>query len=201
MAYTAHAAVNGRDNEVSTLPTMRRPSPTGLDKGRAVCHIHAAVYRCPSWFFPRIEVGLSPSGRLLRRLCAWLLVGFFVGQGLLPDMVLCVEADGRLMVEPAVKGKCRDVLPAPLAATGFGSFVSNPSYCELCLDLPLAGEPTGQQRPPAPPQTTLPSVPVTALHPLFHLPTAPQWCAGTPVPLLLIPSATRLALRSTILLV
>lgn len=180
---------------------MRRPSPTGLDKGRAVCHIHAVVHRCPSWFFPRIEVGLLPSGRLLRRLCAWLLVGFFVGQGLLPDMVLCVEADGRLVVEPAVEGKCRDVLPAPLAASDFGSIGSTPSYCGLCLDLPLAGDPTCQQRPPAPLQTTRLSVPVTALHPLLYLPTAPQWCVGTPVPLLSIPSATRLALRSTILLI
>lgn len=144
------------------------------------------------------------TGRILspqRRPWVWLLVCLCIGQSLLPDMVLCMEADGRLMVEPAVGGKCRDLAPAPLAGKVFGAFVSTPRYCEFCLDLPLASGATYQL--PRPVQTRVPllAVPVMVVHPLLQPLAVESHRIGVLSPLCPAPSAARIALRSTILLI
>ena len=144
------------------------------------------------------------NGRILssqRRRWAWLLVCLCIGQGLLPDIVLCVEADGRLMVEPAVEGKCSDLVRAIPAGKYLSTFVATSRYCELCEDLPLASGSTF--RLPAPVQTRelLLAVPVAMLHPALQFLMVELHRTTASPPPLLIPSSALTALRSTILLI
>lgn len=132
---------------------------------------------------------------------AWLLICLCIGESLLPDMVLCVETDGRLMMEPAVGGKCRDLAPAPLAGKGLGAFVSTPRYCEFCLDLPLASGATYQLPRPVQTRVSLLAVPVMVLHPALQPLAVESHRLGTLSPLCPAPSSALTALRSTVLLI
>lgn len=144
------------------------------------------------------------TGRILspqRRPWAWLLIGLCIGQSLLPDMVLCVKADGRLAVEPAVEGKCSDLVQAVPAGADLGALVSTPRYCELCQDLPLASGATYQLPRPVPTRAPLLAVPVMIIHPLLQPLAVESHRTDTLAPSFPAPSAVLIALRSTILLI
>lgn len=116
-------------------------------------------------------------------------------------MVLCVKADGRLAVEPAVGGRCSDLVQAVHAGEDWGAFISIPTYCELCLDLPLASGTAYQLPPPVQTQVPLLAVPMMIVHPLLQ-PLAVASLRTDPLaPPLPVLSAARIALRSTILLI
>jgi hypothetical protein len=116
-------------------------------------------------------------------------------------MVLCVEADGQLAVEPAIGGRCRDLVQALPAGEGMKELAGTSSYCELCLDLPLASSAAYRQLPPARPRELLPALPMTAVHPLLQPRVLATQRAEVLAPPLPAPSFVLLALRSTVLLI
>lgn len=140
---------------------------------------------------------MSLRERRFPRFLAWLLICLCFGESLLPDMVLCVEADGRVMIEPAIGGKCSDLVQ--VAPTG--ELVSPSTYCELCLDFPLANSVTHQLPRSISTLASLFSVPVMAAHPLLQPQAIAPYCfiaLGQSLP---APSSALIALRSTLLLI
>lgn len=144
------------------------------------------------------------TGRILspqRRPWAWLLICLCIGQSLLLNTVLCVKADGQLAVEPAVGGKCSDLVQAVPAGTDLGGVVSTPIYCELCQDLSLASGATYQLPSSVQTQVPLLAVPVMIVHPLLQplaLESYHTTLRSLPLP---APSSALTALRSTVLLI
>lgn len=144
------------------------------------------------------------TGRILSpqfRRWVWLLIGLCIGQSLLPNMVLCVEVDGRLAVEPAIEGKCSDLVQAIRAGENLGTFVCTSRYCELCQDLPLANGTTYQLPPPVQTRVLLLAVPVMVVHPLLQPLALAAIRTGSFVPPLSARFSALIALRSTILLI
>lgn len=137
----------------------------------------------------------------LPRSWAWLLICLCIGESLLPDMVLCVEADGHLMVEPGVEGKCSDLVQAVPAGEDFGAFVSTPRYCELCQDLPLASGAAYKLPRPVPTQVPLLAVPVMIAHPLLQPLALAAIRTGAFVPPPSVRFSVLTALRTTVLLI
>ena len=140
---------------------------------------------------------LSPQ----RRRWVWLLICLCIGQSLLPEMVPCVGQDGHLMVEPAVEGKCSDLVRVVPAEESAGVWVSTPTYCDLCQDLPLASGAAYRLPRPAPTQIPLLAVPAMVVHPVLQplALAAIRTSAFVPPPAACVAALT--ALRTTTLLI
>ena len=139
--------------------------------------------------------------RRFPRFLAWLLICLCFGESLLPDMVLCVEADGRVMLEPAAGGKCSDLVQGIAAGEDLGEWVSAPAYCERCLDLPLTSEASYQLPRPVQTRVPLQAVPVMIVHPLLQPLALATIRTGSFFLFLPTPSSALIALRSTLLLI
>lgn len=144
---------------------------------------------------------MSLRERRFSRSWVWLLIGLCIGECLLSDMVLCLEADGRLMVEPAIEGKCRDLVQVVPAGEGVGAFISTLANCDLCLDLPLASGASYQL--PRPMQNWVPLHKVSAMvvHPLLQPLAVTAIRITSFFPLLPVPSSALIGLRTTVLLI
>lgn len=72
-------------------------------------------------------------------LSVWLLASFFIAQGPIQDMVVCIGADGHIEVEAASEGVCAsDSGKTSTEIHSLSTKVEDDDHCGPCVDIPFS---------------------------------------------------------------